>query len=205
MVNYHSDRASSSTRFPQLSVVVATYDRYDMLSEALAALKAQNCEVGFLEVIVIDNSPDQIAAAGFWRALRRRSSDQLSAGADAGAIACDRRACHRSKPIDKKLVRAARRGRPFPHSSRMPAAPRIMRRSPAIICAITSPTDRARVPLGFYSQGLGIVYDLDFSSLSGGQELDAEGRPSEPRSLHHRMLGHVRAAVQTRPWLRALA
>ncbi|MDN2568533.1 glycosyltransferase, partial [Aquibium sp. A9E412] len=50
---------------PRLSVVVATYNRYDVLPEALDSLIAQAVPDGYLEVIVVDNSPDQDAAAGF--------------------------------------------------------------------------------------------------------------------------------------------
>jgi glucosyl-dolichyl phosphate glucuronosyltransferase len=50
---------------PRLSVVVCTYQRYDVLTDALASLLMQDGPTGFLEVIVIDNSPDQKAAAEF--------------------------------------------------------------------------------------------------------------------------------------------
>jgi glucosyl-dolichyl phosphate glucuronosyltransferase len=50
---------------PRLTAVICTYDRYDMLPEALASLVAQDCAPGFLETIVVDNSPDQVAAATF--------------------------------------------------------------------------------------------------------------------------------------------
>lgn len=48
---------------PALSVVVATYDRYDVLPDAIASLRRQNVPRGFLEIIVVDNSPDQAWAA----------------------------------------------------------------------------------------------------------------------------------------------
>ena len=48
---------------PRLTVAVCTYDRHDVLPDALASLLAQDCVPGFLEIIVIDNSPDQKAAA----------------------------------------------------------------------------------------------------------------------------------------------
>jgi glycosyltransferase involved in cell wall biosynthesis len=50
---------------PRLTAVICTYDRYDVLPEALASLLAQDCAPGFLETIVVDNSPDQVAAATF--------------------------------------------------------------------------------------------------------------------------------------------
>ena len=53
------------SKAPKLSVVVCTYNRYDLLPDALTSLRAQDCEEGFLEIIVVDNSPDQFAAAAF--------------------------------------------------------------------------------------------------------------------------------------------
>lgn len=50
---------------PLLSVVVATYDRYDVLVDAIASLLAQDIAEGVLEIIVVDNSPNQEAAAQF--------------------------------------------------------------------------------------------------------------------------------------------
>jgi glucosyl-dolichyl phosphate glucuronosyltransferase len=50
---------------PRLSVVVCTYDRYDALPNAVDSLLRQRLEVGCLEVIVVDNSPDQENAARF--------------------------------------------------------------------------------------------------------------------------------------------
>lgn len=50
---------------PLLSVVVATYDRHEVLADALNSLLAQDVPDGFIEVIVVDNSPDQEAAARF--------------------------------------------------------------------------------------------------------------------------------------------
>lgn len=42
----------------RLSVVICTYDRYDLLSEALAALAAQTMAPDDFEILVVDNSPD---------------------------------------------------------------------------------------------------------------------------------------------------
>src|SRR5262245_61383914 len=50
-----------------LSVVVATYDRYEVLHRALESLAAQQGTRDFCEVIVVDNSPDQAAAARWAR------------------------------------------------------------------------------------------------------------------------------------------
>jgi len=59
-------------RSPHLSAIICTYDRYDVLPDAVASLLKQDCEPRFLEIIVIDNSPDQAAAELF---SRRYSSE----------------------------------------------------------------------------------------------------------------------------------
>ncbi|CAH2601900.1 Glycosyltransferase [Rhodovastum atsumiense] len=54
-----------STAQPRLSVVVCTYNRYDVLPDALDSLLRQQCPAGFLEIVVVDNSADQAAAGQF--------------------------------------------------------------------------------------------------------------------------------------------
>ena len=65
-------RSTLRTRFvrgifsrPRVSVVVCTYDRYDVLPNAIHSLLRQRLDPGFLEIIVVDNSPDQENAARF--------------------------------------------------------------------------------------------------------------------------------------------
>src|ERR1700722_3088433 len=50
---------------PVLSAVICTYDRYDLLPEAIESLRRQDIATGAIEIIVVDNSPDQAAAAAF--------------------------------------------------------------------------------------------------------------------------------------------
>jgi GT2 family glycosyltransferase len=50
---------------PRLSVVVCTYDRYDVLRDAIHSLLRQQLDPGYLEIIVVDNSPNQENAARF--------------------------------------------------------------------------------------------------------------------------------------------
>jgi glycosyltransferase involved in cell wall biosynthesis len=50
---------------PRLSGIICTHDRYAVLGGAIDSLLAQRVEPGFLEIIVIDNSPGQAAAAEF--------------------------------------------------------------------------------------------------------------------------------------------
>ncbi len=51
-----------SDALPRLSVVVPTYNRYDVLPDAIASLLAQRLPV---EAVVVDNSPDAAASAAF--------------------------------------------------------------------------------------------------------------------------------------------
>src|SRR5262245_25758108 len=50
---------------PQLSIIVCTYNRYDMLPNAITSLLGQQVAPDSLEIIVVDNSPDQTAALNF--------------------------------------------------------------------------------------------------------------------------------------------
>lgn len=50
-----------------ISVVVCTYNRYDVLPDALVGLNQQSLERDRYEVIVVDNSSDQRAQRSFWR------------------------------------------------------------------------------------------------------------------------------------------
>jgi GT2 family glycosyltransferase len=55
----------SEAASPRLSVVVCTYNRYDALPNAIASLLAQRLNTFTMEILVVDNSPDQIAAGEF--------------------------------------------------------------------------------------------------------------------------------------------
>ena len=48
-----------------LSAVICTYNRYDLLPEAIESLVEQDIPAGLLEIIIVDNSPDQAGAARF--------------------------------------------------------------------------------------------------------------------------------------------
>jgi glycosyltransferase involved in cell wall biosynthesis len=50
---------------PRLSAIVCTYDRYSYLDSAINSLLAQSLAAGELEILVVDNSPDQRAAAEY--------------------------------------------------------------------------------------------------------------------------------------------
>lgn len=62
--------ASPVSRSPEqgeiaLSAVICTYNRYHLLPEAIESLVEQDVPAGLLEIIVVDNSPDQTGAARF--------------------------------------------------------------------------------------------------------------------------------------------
>jgi glucosyl-dolichyl phosphate glucuronosyltransferase len=61
---------SACNGVPRLSVAICTYARYEVLPDAVDSVLKQDCEPGFLEVIVIDNSPDQAAAENLSRRYR---------------------------------------------------------------------------------------------------------------------------------------
>jgi GT2 family glycosyltransferase/glycosyltransferase involved in cell wall biosynthesis len=48
-----------------LSAIICTYNRYDLLPGAIDSLVQQDIPAGLLEIIVVDNSPDQAGAARF--------------------------------------------------------------------------------------------------------------------------------------------
>jgi glucosyl-dolichyl phosphate glucuronosyltransferase len=62
------DSAIGSTRREvALSAVICTYDRYELLPEAIESLRRQDSPEGLIEIIIVDNSPDQAGAAEFGR------------------------------------------------------------------------------------------------------------------------------------------
>ncbi len=56
---------SAITVNPRITAIICTYERYNVLGGAINSLLAQQCEPGFLEIIVVDNSKDQAAATAF--------------------------------------------------------------------------------------------------------------------------------------------
>jgi GT2 family glycosyltransferase len=52
---------------PVLSAVICSYDRYDLLPDAIESLRRQDAAPSAIEIIVVDNSPDQGEAAEFGR------------------------------------------------------------------------------------------------------------------------------------------
>ena len=49
----------------ELSAIICTHDRYDLLPEAIESLLKQDAAPAAVEIIIVDNSSDQLAAADF--------------------------------------------------------------------------------------------------------------------------------------------
>jgi glucosyl-dolichyl phosphate glucuronosyltransferase len=62
------------TMTPSLTSVVCTYNRYDLLAEAVESLLAQDTAPGSHEIIIVDNSPDHGRAAEEAERYRSRPS-----------------------------------------------------------------------------------------------------------------------------------
>lgn len=58
-------RKKRAVAVPALTVVIATYNRYDILPLAIESVLKQDLPIGILEIIVVDNSPDQKKAKVF--------------------------------------------------------------------------------------------------------------------------------------------
>ena len=57
-----------------LSAVICTYNRYDLLPEAIESLLKQDVPADLFEIIVVDNSPDQAGATRFGERYSGRSN-----------------------------------------------------------------------------------------------------------------------------------
>jgi glucosyl-dolichyl phosphate glucuronosyltransferase len=68
----------------QISVIVCTYNRYDVLPDALVGLEQQTLPRAQYEVIVVDNSSDQAAQRRFWRRSQQKFAVTLKTQAELG-------------------------------------------------------------------------------------------------------------------------
>jgi GT2 family glycosyltransferase len=68
----------------RISAVICTYNRYDVLAEALVSLDQQTLPAAEYEVIVIDNSSDAKGQRSFWRRSRGRYSASVHIQAEPG-------------------------------------------------------------------------------------------------------------------------
>ncbi|HEX4077731.1 MAG TPA: glycosyltransferase family A protein [Rhizomicrobium sp.] len=55
---------------PQISAVICTYNRYDLLPASIASLEQQSISSREFEIIIVDNSPDQEASEAFSKSFR---------------------------------------------------------------------------------------------------------------------------------------
>jgi glycosyltransferase involved in cell wall biosynthesis len=58
--------AADRTKAPDLTVVICTYNRYDVLPDAVASLESQSIDAAALEILVVDNSSDRQAQTAHW-------------------------------------------------------------------------------------------------------------------------------------------
>ena len=61
-----SGQGEHDANVPDLTVVVCTYNRYDVLPDAIASLETQSIDPDALEIIVVDNSSDRQAQTAYW-------------------------------------------------------------------------------------------------------------------------------------------
>jgi glycosyltransferase involved in cell wall biosynthesis len=51
---------------PDITVVVCTYNRYDVLGDAIVSLESQSAPAGQIEILIVDNSSDHAAQEEYW-------------------------------------------------------------------------------------------------------------------------------------------
>src|SRR6185503_15282033 len=49
-----------------LTVIICTYNRYSVLSDAIASLESQSLPAAQFEILIVDNSSDEQAQKEFW-------------------------------------------------------------------------------------------------------------------------------------------
>jgi glycosyltransferase involved in cell wall biosynthesis len=62
---------------PAVTAVICTYNRYDVLSDAIGSLEAQSLAPEALEILVVDNSSDQDGQAAFWSRYKLPANARL--------------------------------------------------------------------------------------------------------------------------------
>ena len=53
-------------RKPEITVVICTYNRYDVLPDAIASLEMQTADAAAIEILVVDNSGDEASQTTHW-------------------------------------------------------------------------------------------------------------------------------------------
>ncbi|MFC6689689.1 glycosyltransferase family 2 protein [Jhaorihella thermophila] len=59
---------------PRIAAAICTYNRYDLLGEAIESCLKQDLDPSEFEIIVVDNSPDHAAAESFGQAYREHAN-----------------------------------------------------------------------------------------------------------------------------------
>jgi GT2 family glycosyltransferase len=59
-------KGAAGADVPELTVVVCTYNRYDVLPDAIASLETQTIDAKKLEILVVDNSGDIQSQKAYW-------------------------------------------------------------------------------------------------------------------------------------------
>ena len=55
-----------ATATPQITAVICTYNRYDVIADAVASLRAQSVGPADLEILIVDNSSDTDCRSEYW-------------------------------------------------------------------------------------------------------------------------------------------
>ncbi len=63
--NVESVETSAASATPKLTAVICTHLRYEVLDAAIESLLNQDCPPDFLEVVVVDNSPDEAKVSDY--------------------------------------------------------------------------------------------------------------------------------------------
>jgi glycosyltransferase involved in cell wall biosynthesis len=62
----HRLNGSGADSATALTAVICTYNRYDVLGDAIASLEAQSIDPDALEILIVDNSADAQSQAAYW-------------------------------------------------------------------------------------------------------------------------------------------
>jgi len=57
---------NAGAKTPEITVVICTYNRYDVLADAIASLETQTIDSAAMEILVVDNSSDTESQAAHW-------------------------------------------------------------------------------------------------------------------------------------------
>lgn len=61
-----SDEGGSPPHAPQITAVICTYNRYNVLQDAIESLITQSLPTSAIEIVIVDNSSDAAAQKNYW-------------------------------------------------------------------------------------------------------------------------------------------